>query len=182
MTSPDLAPACATDPALRSLRRVRTQRTLRLLTLLVTSPAISACYTYTTIPLDAAPPNQSVRVVVTRDGAGELLNVLPTDDAAPSFIGDVAGRESGSLLVRVPLPGATSPTGTAIGQLIRVPIDEILSVERRDLDAVRTALFVSGAAGFGALLVMKIIDVAGGPDGEVEDPDFSISFLRVPIG
>lgn len=157
----------------------------RALTIGSALPLLAGCYSYSRVPVDSAPLGEDVRLVVTRDGAMDFLNVYETQEAAPTFVGNLEGRESGSLLVRVPVPGdpTSGPSSLQIQQMVRVPMTEVLSLERRTLDPVKTGAVIAGATALGTIIILQILDVGRNdklPEGE--DPDFSIGLFRVPIG
>ena len=158
---------------------------LRALTVGSVLPMLAGCYSYTRIPVETAPLGEDVRLVVTRDGAMDFLDVYDTEEAAPTFTGNLEGRESGSLLVRVPVPGdpTGAPNALQIQQMVRVPEGEVLSLERRTLDPLKTGAMIAGATAVGTFIILQIMDVGKNdklPDGE--DPDFSIGLFRIPIG
>ena len=147
-------------------------------------PLLAGCYSYTQVPLESAPLGEDVRLTVTRAGALDVLNVIETEDAAPQFVGNYEGREGESLLVRVPGPSdpASSASGVRIGQMVRVPSREILSVEMREIDMLKTGGLIAALAGVGTFLIVQIIDAGGDEGREGEDPDFSIGLFQIPIG
>ncbi len=168
------------QPLNRLFRRYRTAGVLAVLL-----PSMGACYTYARVPVDAAPIGQDVRLVVERAGVPQIDDVVPGDDVAPSIRGKLEGQEGSTLLVRVPVQADNDPmTASAnISQLLRVPNDEVLSMELQTFSAVRTGLLGAAVAGLGAFVVLAIID-AGRDSDEIDDPniDLSIGIFRIPIG
>jgi hypothetical protein len=151
--------------------------------LTVTASLLSGCYTYTPVPVDLVPAGQDVRLTVNRQGAGDLADELSLDGAAPVLIGQVTGREASSLLLRVPFRSdATGGAGGVdLAQMARVPLDQILGAELRQLSTGRTAGFVAGVAGAATLLLLKIIDATGSNPGDGGD-DPVLAIIRLPIG
>lgn len=172
-------------PHRRSISRTTPPFPTRWVVLAVALPFLSGCYTYTRITPDAAPVGQDVRLVVTGVDAPDLLTVTDPNAAAPTIKGQVTGRDGESLMLRVPVRPA-GETGTSvldIGQMVRVPVGEILSIERQDFSGSRTGFLLAGALGAGAFVVLKIIDTTNGDDPpEGPDPDVLFSLFRIPIG
>lgn len=149
---------------------------------LVTAMLVSTgCYRYTPVEPRAVAPGESVRLVVTREGSRELLEVVDDDRAAPFIEGSVDRWDDADLVLRVSLP--RRPEGLAsrdLRQMIRVPTGEIVSMERRETDAFATGALLAGAVAGSTALVLLIMEAWGqGPDGPGDDP---VLFFSVPIG
>ena len=141
----------------------------------------TGCYKYLPSQIDPAPPaGETVRLVVTRDGATDLAAITDLDSSIPRVEGKLEARESDSFMVRVPQGAVENGVFSDIGQLVRVPTSQVLSVEIRKLDPVMTGLLV-GAIGTGStLLLLKIIDsVGGGVNRDNPDP---VLQMRIPFG
>jgi len=141
------------------------------------------------MPLEVVPDGQDVRLLVTRQGAFELSEVTDVETgAAPTLRGTVVGREPETLMVRVPVGARQEGIHTVtLGQTIRVPEGEILQIERREFDAVKTGGLVAGAIGASVFIIMSIMEAVGGdqPGGDTPQPPESripVPFLKVPIG
>jgi len=160
-------------------------RIVRVLALAVGLPLATGCYSYTQIPIDPAPVGQDVRLLVTPDGARELLDVMGSEMVTPVVLGNVTGVEGQNLLVRVPV-NAGRGVGTnviEIEQMVRVPIGEVLSVERQDLSLFKTGALAALAAGAATLIVLRIVDVGpGDPETPNPLPDLLLTLFRIPIG
>ena len=140
----------------------------------------SGCYTYTPVPVASAPIGEDMRLVMTRQGAAQLISVMDIEGAALTVVGTLDAREGESFVLRVPQP-VMSPTAPRLEQVVRVPVAEVLSLELQSYSRARTGMLVGGVAGIAALLVLKIIDV--GFSAEDEDPgvELSINALRFPF-
>jgi hypothetical protein len=133
--------------------------------------ALAGCYRYVPVAPEAAPLGREVRVMVSRRGMAELPEELPTGG---TFVaGRLVSVEADRLLLQVPVRRRAEDTsGLDLRQNLFLPISEIIEVRGRELSAGRSALAVAGAAGFGALVVLGILDAGGDapPSGE-ESPD-----------
>ena len=146
---------------------------------------LSGCFKYVPTQLEATPEGQNVRLFVTRQGALELTEVSEVSGAVPSLAGTLVAREGRDVLIQVAVAQRRDGFHSVnMAQTIRVPTGEILSVERREFDAVGTALLAGGTAALGATIVFLIIEAYGGPASPGEDPpvDLHLDLFRIPIG
>ena len=154
--------------------------------LLLTWLGSVGCYSYVPTQAGVVPAGEGVRLRVTRDGARELAEVTAVSGGAPEIIGEVVGRERSDLLVRVQVAQRREGIHfSSLGQTIRVPTDEILSVERREFDGILTALFVTGGVAAATGVLLGVIEAFGRPadNGDGTDPpDFFIGLFSIPIG
>jgi hypothetical protein len=135
--------------------------------------------------VEQTPVGENVRVVVSRVGVPDLAGVDAGETVAPQVRGRVTGTEGRTLLLRVPLSGdlATGPSVLDVGQVIRIPMDEVLSSEIQRFSAAKTGLLVAGGAAGAAFIIFAIIDGSRGDDPpEGPDPEVFFNLLRVPIG
>jgi hypothetical protein len=162
-----------------SRRTVGRRAALPLVALMLASTA--GCYKYLPSQTDPAPPpGETVRLVVTRDGASDFAAITELNTSIPRIEGRIESQDDGAFMIRVPQGAVENGVYSDIGQLVRVPTNQILSVELRKLDPVMTGLLV-GAVGTGStLLLLKIIDsVAGGVNRDNPDP---VLQMRIPFG
>lgn len=150
--------------------------------------ASAGCFSYTAVPLELAPEGQDVRVLVTRRGAFELSEITSVEGEVPSVTGRIVTKEEREILLRVPIAQRRDGFHMAsLDQTIRVPLGEILQVERRDFDTGKTMLLGAGALAASAFLIMSIMEAFGGDssrDGGIP-PDESwvpAPLISVPIG
>jgi hypothetical protein len=167
------------------IRSVAFRRSTLALSLLL----LSGCFRYVPVPLEVVPDGEDVRLLVTRQGAFELSEVTNVETgAAPTLRGTVVGREPETLMVRVPVGARQEGIHTVtLGQTIRVPEGEILQVERREFDAVKTGGLVAGVIGGSVFIIVSIMDAFGGDqtNGDPPQPPESripVPFVRIPIG
>lgn len=158
------------------VRRNPGGRGLAVLTLLFTA---SGCYSYTLTQPEAVAPGDGVRVLVTREGAVQLAEVTEVRWEAPVFDGMVVGLEDDEILLQVPVGqrqvGFLSST---LNQTIRVPTSEIVSFQRRSLNALATGFSIAGAVGFGTALVLYIVSEHRSGEGGPEPPPPDDLLLR----
>jgi hypothetical protein len=146
--------------------------------------ASSGCYKYVPTQLEITPEGEHVQLVVTRQGAIQLAEVTSIDAQVPTLRGTLMSQNDETLMIQVPVTSRREGFHTVpLGQTIRVPTGEILSVERREFDRVGTALLVAGGAGVAGVVIFMIMDAFGeAPTDEPPPPDESLlSRLRIPI-
>lgn len=157
------------------------RNSLAAVALAVTST--SGCYQYLPAQIEPSPPvGDDIRLVVSREGAIEFAEVADLSNvAAPRIEGKLERAEEGSLMVRVPLSTAAYQPGTFsdVGQLIRVPTNQILGIERRKFDPVMSGIVVGGIVAGGTIMLLRIIDAVGTNNGD-DNPD-PVLQMRVPF-
>jgi len=153
--------------------------------LAVLLPLSTGCYSYAQVPVGEVPVGETVRLMVARRAAPELLSLAETPDVVPTIRGRLEGKDDQFLLLRVPLrseptPGTISPE---IGQLVRVPSEEVLSMELQHFSSRKTTALVVGTAAATAAVIFAIIgdSFSGGP-GDPPNPDVFLRLARIPIG
>jgi len=142
---------------------------------------LSGCFRYVPTRLEVAPVGEDIRLVVTRQGAFELSEVTGGSAAAPVLRGALVRVEDRAVLLRVPLEGQRMGVHTeALGQTIRVPAEEILSVERRELDRTLTGLLAAGSAAAAVGVIFMIMESFG--DSNVLDGPYPVeSVISFPL-
>ncbi|MBI4521269.1 MAG: hypothetical protein HY701_10555, partial [Gemmatimonadetes bacterium] len=147
-----------------------------------TAIGLCSCYKYVPIALDSVPLGNDVRVYVTRDGMSELRGVLEEDvpvSGLPVVSGRLLGRDDAGLAVRIPV--FSQQVGflqTQIGQQVTVPLSEVIQIERRQLDGLRTGLLVAGGAAASALVILQILGESRRPE---EPPQYPDQDTRLPL-
>tara|TARA_B110000116_G_scaffold223548_1_gene202788 strand:+ start:116 stop:619 length:504 start_codon:yes stop_codon:yes gene_type:complete len=147
----------------------------------------SGCYRYVPAQAEAIPPGAGVRVLITRAGAEELRTVTAIDNEVPLVDGTVAGIESDALLMSVPV-GVRSEgfVTSAIGQVVRVPLGDIISLQRRELNSLATGLTIAGGvalmAGIVAIIVKPVMGEQRDPPFDPVDVSLSINIFSVLSG
>lgn len=120
------------------------------------------CHTYAPSETGVTPVGEYVRLAVTREGGLELARVTGRDEVRPIVEGQLIGRESEALLIRVPERSRfNDPSAVELGQVVRVPIGEVLSIDQREFSRGRTALIIGG----GMAAVFVAFRFSGGEGG-----------------
>jgi hypothetical protein len=136
--------------------------------------SVTGCYSYIPSEPAAVPPGERVRVYVTREALAGL-GEIPVQSGGPVLNGTLVRAEPANLVVRLPV--ATRQTGfniEVLGQDVFIPSDQVLQLERREMNGPMTALLtVGGTAAIAGLVVMIISGARGGEqrppgDGGVE--------------
>ena len=142
---------------------------------------LSGCFRYVPIRLEVAPVGEDVRLVVTRQGAFELSEVTGVSAAAPVLRGELVRVEDRAVLLRIPLESQRMGIHTEeLGQTIRVPTEEILSIERRELDRTLTGLLAAASTAAAVGVISLIVDSFG--DSNVPDGPYPIeSVISFPL-
>jgi len=165
------------------------KRATVLLPALALSTLLSTgCFRYVPVTLETAPQGQDVRVLVTRQGAAELREIIDVPGEVPSLTGRLEALEGRDVLLRVPVGQRQAGFHTvSLDQTIRVPAGEILLIERREFDRGRTALLVGGAVAASTFIIVSIMQAFGGDTSDPGDPGapesrIPLPFFSVPIG
>lgn len=148
----------------------------------------SGCYRYVPTDADLVPPGDDIRILVTRLGAAELDQVTEEATAAGLISGKMQGVEDDDLILSVPVGERREGFMTMnLTQTIRVPMGEILDLDRREFDKGATVGMVGLAAALGVGIVFGIIEAFGtSSPGEdeppVEDFTFVLGRFSLPFG
>jgi hypothetical protein len=153
---------------------------------LAVTMATTGCYRYVPAQVEATPPGTGVQLLVTPSGAQEAEVAGALDGGEPRLRGTVVGVEGGQLLLRVPLTRIQQGfIENRIDQAVSVPVGEIVSFQRRELDRLQTGLFIGGTvAGVAAIALLILDPLRGDPERPGPDPDESIvlPIVSIPIG
>jgi hypothetical protein len=159
-------------------------RSLSLGFLLVTTQ-LSGCFSYRQVEVEAVPTGNDVRVHLTRVGIAQL----PEEIASPTgttLHGRLLEQDAGTLLIRVPLgvhwDGAIT---RSLGQDFSIPRSEVLLVEKREFNTLRTGLAVGGGVAAAAVLIHVFRRSRSEDHGGVLPPpgeETRIPLLSIPMG
>jgi len=150
---------------------------MRLKRLLPATLLLTGCFSYRPAELGTVPVGQQVRVQLTRTGAAELPEVAVQ---GTTLRGRVVGREADRLRVRVAVGYEQEALVTReLGRDVDIPAGEIVSVQRREFDKLRTGALVAGGVG----VIAVILNSFGVIDNEdpVEFPTPPEEGARIPI-
>ena len=146
---------------------------------------LSGCFGYVPTALETTPVGEDVRLLVTRQGGFELSAVTNIDASVPLVQGRLVGREGSELLLGVPTAQRRDGFHTIqLTQTIRVPVDEIVRIERREFNGLNTVLLAGGGVAVAVGIITVIMDTFGntGPDGSPEPPEFRGRFFSISVG
>ena len=147
--------------------------------------SLPGCFNYIPTQLEATPPGEEVRIMVTPEGVLELSEVTGVDLSNPVVRGEILGREANEILLSVPVGQRQEGFHRMqLNQTIRVPAVEIIRVDRREFSATRTGLLIGGGLGASVFLVKGIIQAFGEVelDNPVDPPELNFNLFSVPIG
>ncbi len=150
--------------------------------------ALSGCYRYVPTQLEAMPPGEDVRLTMTRQGAFELAEVIEVTAVAPVVRGQIVRTEDQTLLLSVRVGSRQEGLHSVdLSSTIRIPMGEILGVERREFDAVRSGALAVGTAGVAAAVILVIMESFGNggrPDGPIDPEEtwLPIRLFSIPLG
>jgi hypothetical protein len=138
--------------------------------------SLGGCYRYIPSEPAAVPPGQRVRVFVTREA---LLQLGDFPVSGSSLDGTLIRAEPANLVLRLPV--ATRQTGFSmevLGQDVFLPREQVLQIERREMNRPVTVALVAGGTAALTGLVLAIIQNA--VQGE-QHPGSTDVELRLPI-
>jgi len=158
-------------------------RSLVLMSALLMS---TGCYKYIPTEAGLVPEGDDVRVLVTRLGAEQFSQVAPEGLRSGVITGTMMGIEDDDIVMSVPVGERREGfMVSSLTQTIRVPIGEVLDVDRREFDGLATGAIVGVAAAGVATIIFGIIQAFGtGDPGDEGDPpvDFTFGLFSLPIG
>jgi hypothetical protein len=140
---------------------------------------VSACYSYSAIPVSTAPVGERVRVRLSGAEAERLEPVLGFTDR--EIEGQLLQQSDSTVVLSVPLPlpverGATLERAH---QRIIIPRSDLQELQRRQLDKTRTSLLVgAGVVAISAVIAASTGAVQVGSGGSRPNPQQA----RAPAG
>ena len=144
----------------------------------VAAATLAGCYTYRPATLDEIRPESRVRVTVSTERAVALEPVLR--DVRRQLVATYVGEDDGSLLLEVPLIGATAGTSTrAVHNRVDVPRADIVAVEARELSLWRTATVAGVLAALVGYGGYEVFNSGDDEEGKPKPPD--VEQIRVPL-
>ena len=144
------------------------------------TPLLSGCFSYIPAELDTVSVGESVQVTLTRAAVAELPAEIPTQDEL-RFKATLVGREGDRLSLRVPIARQQEGFHSVdIEQELQIATNEIMLVERRQLNRGGTALLMAGTAALAVTVVVTIIGSSiGGED--TGNPPLPPELIGIPI-
>jgi hypothetical protein len=140
----------------------------------------SGCYRYIPTRAEEIPPGEHVRIFVNRSVLESIGEVRTFEE--PLVRGLVMRRENEELFVRIPVGVRREGFHSAeIGQDVRIPFRDVVSIERRQLDRLATSGLVAGTAGAAAFVLFVIMEAFQSEDDFEECPGGVCEELLTPI-
>jgi hypothetical protein len=146
---------------------------------------LGACYTYAPIEPATAAPGMGVRARVSPTASARIAPLLGAQDARV-LNGTIISNERDTMIVEVPVAARRDAIDVAerLNQRVSIPRSDVVELESRRPDRLRTAAVAGGAALFvGALAVKSLTNEPGkekNPGGPGPDDLWSPLFRRVP--
>ncbi|HET9984206.1 MAG TPA: hypothetical protein VFQ38_11485 [Longimicrobiales bacterium] len=144
---------------------------LRRALLLAPLSSTLACYTYAPMDIGDVAAGAPVRARVSGAGADQISAVVPLSGRVVD--GHLVERDSASILLQVPSARRDGVPGLQVlYQRVRVPRADVLELESRRLDPVRTGLIAVGGTALAAFIASRVlkgnepgVPRTGGPGG-----------------
>ena len=143
-----------------------------------------ACYTYGPATLETVPDGAHVRALITPEAERALLATFGVQQGR-ILSGSLEGREGDQLALLVPsVPFGTGPGSRPLYQQVTLPAADVLRVDVRRVDPLRTGVVVAAAGAAAVLLAWESLGggIFGG--GRPDDgPAESVRgwALRIPV-
>lgn len=140
-------------------------RKLRSSIILTVGILLSGCYTYTPVPIAQTTPGEEVRIRISAERAAELQQILQREDRV--LIGEVVINGPEDLLLEVPSAAVASAGSVSrLNQRLTFTHADIVEVEARKLDRLRTAGVAAVIAAAGTYLAIRAFAYEGNPDAD----------------
>ena len=144
-------------------------------------PLISACYTYAPIEPGRVQPGTGVRARIS-PAAAEQLSLLIGTPTGRVLSGRLVSSSSDTMIVEVPsvMQASTGGSVETLHQRVAIARADLVELETRRLDRLRTTAVVGGIAVAVATIVITALDKdpgSGGLSGNGGGPD-----ARLPVG
>ncbi len=155
----------------------RAAHTFRVLAVGTGCFVLAGCFTLSPIRLDSEIEPGRSRVHLTDAGVTRVAEVL--GERVRVLDGEVTRSTANEIVVLVPSSGSAAFGEQVLYQELRLPKDDVTSIERRQLNKLRTGLTVGGVAAATGFLLYKAFSGKTGssPDGGGGGPSES----RVPL-
>ena len=156
-------------------------RIMSRLRLVLLSPFVLGCYSYTPITPEAASPGIDVRARITGAASDRVSPVLGSFDTR-EVTGNIVENRGGQMVVDVPLgtrPNIAENAGP-LHRTVSLAPGDVVSLDQRRLDVTRTSLLVGGIlAGLGAGVAVALHSRGTNESGN--GPTDPPTIARIPI-
>jgi hypothetical protein len=148
---------------------------LRSLLLSLGVAPLLGCYRYVPATLEAVPAGSEIRVLLSTEGQVAMLHEVGID--ARSIIGTLEGNDGAAAHLAVLAPFAVPRPGAPLEYVrLALPSKDILRLEVRQFDRVRTFAFMGVMAGVTATIAIMI--ASGTREGGSQPPADGIPPVR----
>lgn len=139
----------------------------------------SGCFHYVPTDLSTAAGGGDIRIHLTRERPDELQELFESPETG-STLGRIVELGGDHLVVRVPLagPAGVRAPGPAVGRDVRIPLQAVDRVERRELDRLRTAALAVGVIAAAVALLRGMGGEEGGTSQTPPVPPPESALLR----
>jgi hypothetical protein len=147
---------------------------------IVALPLFAACYRYAPIEPASAKPGSGVRARLTVDAGRRLAPLLGTPDTR-LIAGRLIDNQASGMIIEVPSirSGGVGSSAETLNQRISVAPSDLVELESRLLDRVRTGAVVGGLLAVAVVATIKALAGESSNSGRVPDP--GTTELRVPL-
>ncbi|MFN8572163.1 MAG: hypothetical protein U0132_08905 [Gemmatimonadaceae bacterium] len=131
-------------------------------------PLAAGCYRYAPMKASDVSPGTGIRARINVEAGSRIAPLLGVTSAR-DLRGTLISATADTLVVEVPAPGVPDPdaSGRVLNQRVSIARSEVLELETRTLDRVRTAALVGGSV---AVLVSVLVKVLKGEPGADKTP------------
>lgn len=142
-------------------------------------PLLTGCYSYSLIQTEAAQPGTDVRAHITPAAAQKLAPLLGASDMQ-SLAGRLEENGPGGLIVEVPsvIPRQNGGSVQTLSQRIAIARVDLIDIETRTRDNLRTGLLAGGVAG--AIGAAALVATRGESSSGTTRPGGGVE-LRIPL-
>ncbi len=147
---------------------------------LVVLPLLAGCYQYAPIEPTSAQPGSGVRARLTVDAGQRLAPLLGTTDNR-LIAGRLIENRASGMIIEVPaiMSGSVGSSAQTLNQRISVAPSDLVELESRRLDRLRTGAVVGGVVAVAVVAALKALAGESSNSGRVPDP--GTMELRVPL-
>ncbi len=142
--------------------------------------AASACYSYQPIEIDEIAPQTEVRARVSARFAEENAPILGREQRL--LEGAVEAVNGDGLMLLVPVVSQFERRGGGLNQRLTIPGPDLLEVEMKERDNLRTGIVVGLVSAIGGAIIYQAItgDETAAND-PIRDPPDEDRVIRIPI-
>jgi hypothetical protein len=145
-------------------------------------PLVAGCYTYAPIREVSVAPGTDVRAHVTVEASARVAPLLGVTEAR-DLTGTVVSNDNGSLVIEVPtiVQSGVNRATQSLFQRVAVAPADVLELQTRRLNSVRTGLGVAAVAALAGVVIAHQFTKSGGsesPPGGDPGTETRIPVLR----